>query len=532
MRNLPLEPSSMIATPALLSPSPGIALLGVASGIDNPAVRVEGSAPVGMRAGSIDTVSFSALLATSKTPVSATLPPLLAVSPSVNIAVPQVSEPAANFLDANPAAQFGTSPIANVFTAVAQAAPIVATHTGGSVAPPTGKVLPPPGIAIQIASQTSSRFALALPFTALALAENGTKADATVADDAAPADLTATDMAAPADAAGLIPASLILPQPPAPPASSLGPTPEPAERGQPSLPTRQDSGGAVASRPTEAIRAALTAPLTRLAVDTPQPQVAPTIQVALPVSAALAEAGAEQPAASFQPIPRGRAETVATVPASASDRADSPDAAPRELEAAGPSPVPAPLVAPFLPAVSPVPADPARPTTAAAVAPTERVDFATLVDSIARAREHASPQAMTAPVAVSLAHSDFGPVALRFRHDGDALAVTMASADPGFAPAVSAAAAAEAGAAARQQQQQADTQSRPQQPDGRQPQSSGNSGSANQGFAQSGPGQNASGQGSRAQHQSDHRQPSQHRPLPRDASRANNRSGADPDIFA
>jgi hypothetical protein len=174
----------------------------------------------------------------------------------------------------------------------------------------------------------------------------------------------------------------------------------------------------------------------------------------------------------------------------------------------------------------------ARPTTAAAVAPAERDGAEVGVRQRHRnRRRHGLGRCVLAGAGDAV--DQRGEIdALRFRHDGDALAVTMASADPGFAPAVSAAAAAEAGAAARQQQQQADTQSRPQQPDGRQPQSSGNSGSANQGFAQSGPGQNASGQGGQAQHQSDHRQPSQHRPLPRDASRANNRSGADPDIFA
>ena len=46
-------------------------------------------------------------------------------------------------------------------------------------------------------------------------------------------------------------------------------------------------------------------------------------------------------------------------------------------------------------------------------------------------------------VAVSLAHADFGRVSLRFRDDGDALSVSMSSADPGFARAVHAAPAPE-----------------------------------------------------------------------------------------
>ncbi|MDF8334285.1 hypothetical protein [Novosphingobium cyanobacteriorum] len=64
----------------------------------------------------------------------------------------------------------------------------------------------------------------------------------------------------------------------------------------------------------------------------------------------------------------------------------------------------------------------------------ERIDFATLVDSIARARDEAA-----GPVAVSLTHGEFGKVSLRFNQRDDGLSVTMASADPGFAPAVAAA---------------------------------------------------------------------------------------------
>jgi Meckel syndrome type 1 protein len=136
---------------------------------------------------------------------------------------------------------------------------------------------------------------------------------------------------------------------------------------------------------------------------------------------------------------------------------------------------------------------------------------------------------MTAPVAVSLAHAEFGPIALRFRHEGDALAVTMASADPGFAPAISAA-AADANTAAGQRQQ-ADTQARQHQPGTNPPQSSGSlGGPASQGSGQAGAGHG--GQGQADQHQADQRQPGQNRPTPRPALRAAIRDGSDPDIFA
>jgi hypothetical protein len=63
-------------------------------------------------------------------------------------------------------------------------------------------------------------------------------------------------------------------------------------------------------------------------------------------------------------------------------------------------------------------------------------DFAALVDRLVEARQALAPAAVTAAVA----HSDFGRVTLNFRSEGDSLAVSMASADPAFAPAVQAAA--------------------------------------------------------------------------------------------
>lgn len=70
---------------------------------------------------------------------------------------------------------------------------------------------------------------------------------------------------------------------------------------------------------------------------------------------------------------------------------------------------------------------------------TERIDFATLVENVARAREEASPRAVTA----SINHAEFGRVTLRFDREEDrGMSVTMASADPGFARAVNATAEA------------------------------------------------------------------------------------------
>jgi Meckel syndrome type 1 protein len=167
-------------------------------------------------------------------------------------------------------------------------------------------------------------------------------------------------------------------------------------------------------------------------------------------------------------------------------------------------------------AVSQPVGNPATVTAPASAAHPDRIDFATLVNTIASAREHAAPQAAATPVSVSLAHADFGPVALRFRHEGDALAVTMASADPSFAPAVSAAA---------------------QQSGNNQPQSSSFGASTNQGSqqtsqGQAGSGQASSGQAGSGQNHADQRQPAQNRPFPRTAARTAERDGPDPDIFA
>ena len=59
-------------------------------------------------------------------------------------------------------------------------------------------------------------------------------------------------------------------------------------------------------------------------------------------------------------------------------------------------------------------------------------DFATLVSKLGEAREAASPHL----VRTAITHGEFGPVSLQFRHEGGALSVTMANADPAFASAV------------------------------------------------------------------------------------------------
>jgi Meckel syndrome type 1 protein len=137
-----------------------------------------------------------------------------------------------------------------------------------------------------------------------------------------------------------------------------------------------------------------------------------------------------RPANAAAPVPRpagAEAQTRAT------DERPNPAS---DIAPGGPiAPPVAPAMASSAPLFTPAP-DAAAPT-----------DFATLVDSIARARAE-QPSAPGATVGVTLTHADFGRVGLQFSPNNDgssaALAVTLHSADPGFAPAVAAATASSA----------------------------------------------------------------------------------------
>ncbi|HQS69920.1 MAG: hypothetical protein B7Y36_15820 [Novosphingobium sp. 28-62-57] len=97
------------------------------------------------------------------------------------------------------------------------------------------------------------------------------------------------------------------------------------------------------------------------------------------------------------------------------------------------------------------PATPAR-----SEAKAERIDFATLVETLNRAREEASPRTLN----VAVTNTDFGRVALRFDSTDAGLSVTMSAADPGFVRAVSAsseAAATSTDTRSQSGQPQADT---------------------------------------------------------------------------
>ena len=522
----------MIATQTLPSPSRGAILPASATAAADPAALAGGPGAGSAGVGSAAPAAFGTLLARSTAPVFATIPSQTPSSDAAAAASPSPSALAADplladlalpkFAGAGLTQPVATSPIA-FFTALVPALVPgqIATATGNAL-PPTGKRLPLSGSAGPIP---------------LAIALSSTATETT--PEAAPTDdTTPTDPAAPIPLTPLVPPTLpvidlvaaVVAAPPELAATPVQASPtDIGPAAAPALPANapaasgpigkaQPSDGAAARFSPLAASQLTAAPLVRLAADAALPQSAVATKVALPAAAAVADTPAVPLASPSQPATpaRARALTDAAAPA---DR--------REAQAGEPLPnatdiTPAPPAAPLIPPAPTVHADPLVPAAAASAAPADRIDFATLVDTIAQAREHAAPQTASAPVSVSLAHADFGPVALRFRHDGDALAVTMASADPGFAPAVSAASQADAGA--RPGQQQTDSQPRQHQPGSGQPTS---------GQPQS----SGSASGSAGQGASDHRQQGQTRSsaptqATRAAARATDAGSSDPDIFA
>ena len=220
------------------------------------------------------------------------------------------------------------------------------------------------------------------------------------------------------------------------------------------------------------------------AAATPLPAIAVPgiVQQQVPVLAAQpAEAQAGPPEPVPIDLPRQLPATHATpepalqalahaAPQAAFLRAATPPAVPPELPAA-PQPaqetlrapgvlrveiaLPGTLEAPAKPLEKLLPAvrrllfaEPAMPASAALLQPHAPIqalapapgsaaphDFAALVDRLVAAREAVQPQGAT----LTVAHAEFGPIELRFRHEAHGLAVALTSADPDFARAAAAA---------------------------------------------------------------------------------------------
>jgi len=210
-------------------------------------------------------------------------------------------------------------------------------------------------------------------------------------------------------------------------------------------PAKIEAGKAAKAEPAVRSDATVTAPPTATA---PQTVTAPQAAIVAP--------RIEMPVAvPPQPVAEtvaARAATTATPASSADSRSNpAPEATPARVAAATPEltavdpakPIAAAELQPILafrdaqPVTSASNAPVTTPTT---TAQPQGHDFATLVDRLVEARDAAMPQAVKA----AIHHADFGKVSLDFLTDDNRLTVSMASADPGFAPAVQAAAAMQA----------------------------------------------------------------------------------------
>lgn len=194
--------------------------------------------------------------------------------------------------------------------------------------------------------------------------------------------------------------------------------------------TEQVPTPTAAPTPAAAPTIAAVLPKPQREMPAPRTKAAPAVPLApLAAITPLAPAAELAPVASLKVMPTTSAITLEPIsspaPAPLALRTAAPltapvlreeDAAP-ELSLAAPQAQAAPLAAPQT-----------------APAPEPRHDFAALVDRIAAARDASGGGA----VSVAVAHSDFGQVQLRFRHQEGTLSVAMASADPDFARAVSA----------------------------------------------------------------------------------------------
>jgi Meckel syndrome type 1 protein len=333
-------------------------------------------------------------------------------------------------VEAAPQAAPAAAVQAIAFATVLVQAPATKSGATEAAAVPAAKPARPEAAAVaKPAQQVPAAPARAVPAAVLnAVIERNITTPAEAQPVSAPAPASAT--AAPAKAQATV-ASLLKPETAAMPASpAVAPQAAPLaaeQAGRPSTGTAPRSAAAirVAAQGIMQPQPATPDAPTDAATPTPAPVITDTTTLTTrraEVRLAGTEGFAATPA-QRQVLDNGPRPAVAKAPA--------------EAKAATPTPAREDALTTIQPATAQI-ADTATPSAPAPSAPAqharERIDFATLVDSIARARDEAA-----GPVAVSLTHGEFGKVSLRFNHRDDGLSVTMASADPGFAPAVAAA---------------------------------------------------------------------------------------------
>jgi Meckel syndrome type 1 protein len=211
----------------------------------------------------------------------------------------------------------------------------------------------------------------------------------------------------------------------------------------------------VAASPATTQTLPLAAPIAL--ADAPAPQIRAALLPVVPVLSpkpARAEASTpapreyalsiRQPASLVSPSPAIEGKSAAPGGQGDLGHGQPPMADPSLTSPAGPSPVvspeatrgPATLpVQQIAPLATPLP----QPV---AVAPAAH-DMGALVDRLVEARAAARSAASPMTVTTAVRHAEFGSVSLRFDTAGDRLSVTMASNDPGFAPAAQAALASQ-----------------------------------------------------------------------------------------
>lgn len=250
-----------------------------------------------------------------------------------------------------------------------------------------------------------------------------------------------------AGAEGQAPSAMKAPEIPAQTQVSASPTPQlPADEAVTPVREPAEPRPAPTTRPAT-VAASLAAPATAIVLAARAPAAEMSAKAALPTAPVQADGApdtsglAPAPVAPAQPTtPADRGNGDAPQGEGRAHSHDRPTDPLATLRAA--TPLFAADIAGIAPAASgPVvtsatPGPGTAPTPAqSGIAPPQ--DLATLVERLVEARQAAAPQA----VAATIAHGEFGRVGLSFQQDGGGLAVSMTSADPGFAPAVQAAAA-------------------------------------------------------------------------------------------
>lgn len=341
------------------------------------------------------------------------------------------------------------------------------TTTQAATAPSAGAILPESGKTLPDAAIAAATLPLAtLPKAALPKANQASQAptaDTAKDVEADPLVELADDSAVPSDDdaevapqpdIALFAAIFAAPERLAAPARQSAQT----DAAPPQLPVAPNTGPATPAPGT--------APVTPAAVavaiaSTAQIELTPTPRtVAVPVTAPVASPVVAEQATAVAPA-AAPAIAIAAAPQATRTAPAAPHAAPVTRDARiTPASTDAALrkQAPSTPqAASPQIAEALTPSTVFAEAPVqtdiqpastaarseakaERIDFATLVDTLARAREEASPRTVN----VAVTNTDFGRVSLRFDSNDNGMAVAMSAADPGFARAVSASADAAA----------------------------------------------------------------------------------------